>query len=376
MTHLDLFSGIGGFALAARWAGFETVQFVEYEPYAQKVLAKNFPGVPITGDIFEFDATKFLGVGLVTGGFPCQPFSVAGKQLGAEDDRAIWPQMLRVIREARPTWVIGENVTGIITMELDNVLSDLEREGYTTQTLVIPAASVDAKHRRDRCWIIAHTTGTRRTGGEGCMETDGCDLREEVQTRFGTSEDVPNSSGNRREQMPDGIISKRTGIGEQIHEQKWHPNSSQEALIPDSGSLRRDSGRSEQPLQGTGTYGQTQSRKDAPDSNSIRCGDTLERQEEIRLSECRNQQTERQRDVANSNSDEYIVKGKSRQGAIPQQSSGGSLRAGQEEPCCWPTEPDVGRVANGVPSRVDRLRGLGNAICPQVAFEIMRCMKS
>ena len=343
MTHLDLFSGIGGFALAARWAGIETVQFVEYEPYAQKVLAKNFPGVPIAGDIYEFDATKFLGVGLVTGGFPCQPFSVAGKQLGAEDDRAIWPQMLRVIQEARPTWVIGENVTGIITMELDNVLSDLEREGYTTQTLVIPAASVDAKHRRDRCWIIAHTTCTRRTGGERCMETDGCDLREEVQTRFGTSEDVSNSSGNRREQMPDRIISKRVGIGEQIHEQKRDPNCPQETYVPNS--------------------------------NSIRLNNSLERQEEIRFSKCGNQQTEGQWNVANSNSNEYIVKGKSRQRAISQQSSGSSLRARQEEPCRWPTEPGVGRVANGVPSRVDRLKGLGNAIVPAVAYEIMRHMK-
>ena len=101
LTHLDLFSGIGGFALAARWAGFETIQFVEYEPYARKVLAKNFPDVPIAGDIFGFDATKYMGVGLLTGGFPCQPFSVAGKQLGKEDDRAIWPEMFRVIREAR-----------------------------------------------------------------------------------------------------------------------------------------------------------------------------------------------------------------------------------------------------------------------------------
>ncbi len=323
-THLDLFSGIGGFALAARWAGIETVQFVEYEPYAQKVLAKNFPGVPIAGDIYEFDATKFLGVGLVTGGFPCQPFSVAGKQLGAEDDRAIWPQMLRVIREARPTWVIGENVTGIITMELDNVLSDLEREGYTTQTLVIPAASVDAKHRRDRCWIIAHTTGTRKTGGEGVQTRFGAseDVSNSISNREignkseyregcgfeSRSEDVSNSSGNRWEQMPDRIISKRVGIREQIHEQKRDPNCPQETYVP------------------------------------------------------------------NSNSNEYFIKRESRQGRVPQQSCRSNLRTRQDEPCCWPTEPGVGRVANGVPSRVDRLKGLGNAIVPQVAYEIIRRM--
>jgi DNA (cytosine-5)-methyltransferase 1 len=299
MTHLDLFSGIGGFALAARWAGIETVQFVEYEPYAQKVLAKNFPDVPIAGDIFEFDATKFLGVGLVTGGFPCQPFSVAGKQLGNKDDRAIWPQMLRVIREARPTWVIGENVSGIIQMELDNVLSDLEGEGYTTQTLVIPAAGVDAKHRRERVWILAHTTGTRRSGGEGCMETDGCNLREEVQTRLGTSEDLANSN---------------------------------------SGLCNREN-------QEIFTGGNT----------------TNNGSEDLANSMCKRQ----------SGQGEYV---KSFNSEKNKEGEAGYVKS-NSGPVLWLPEPDVGRVANGVPSRVDRLKGLGNAIVPQVAFEIMRHMK-
>ena len=323
MTHLDLFSGIGGFALAARWAGIETVQFVEYEPYAQKVLAKNFPDVPIAGDIFEFDATKFLGVGLVTGGFPCQPFSVAGKQLGNKDDRAIWPQMLRVIREARPTWVIGENVSGIIQMELDNVLSDLEGEGYTTQTLVIPAAGVDAKHRRERVWILAHTTGTRRSGGEGCMETDGCNLREEVQTRLGTSEDLAN---------------------------------------PNSGLCNREN-------QEIFTGGNTTNNgsEDAPNSNSIRLNNSLERQDQIRLSECRDKQTEGQWDVANSNSsNDPHQEGERKEGNSGSESSGANGRSGVN----WLPEPDVGRVANGVPSRVDRLKGLGNAVVPQVVTQL------
>ena len=372
LTHLDLFSGIGGFALAARWAGFETVQFVEYEPYAQKVLAKNFPGVPITGDIFDFDATKFLGIGLVTGGFPCQPFSQAGKRLGAEDDRAIWPQMLRVIQEARPTWVLGENVSGIISMELDNVLSDLEGEGYTTQTLVIPAAGVDAKHRRERVWICAYSSSTGRSRGEGCMETDGCDLREEVQTRFRTTENVPDSSGNRREQMPYGFPGKGTGSREQIHEQKRDSNCSQETLIPDSSSLRCNSGGSKQSLQGTRTHGQAQPGKDAPDSNSLRFNDSLERQEEVRFSECGNQQAERRGDVAHSNgSDDSHQEGGGETGFKRGESSGENGRSG----VYWFPEPDVGRVANGVPSRVDRLKGLGNAICPQVAYEIIKHMK-
>lgn len=114
--HLDLFSGIGGFALAARWAGLETVQFVEIEPYAQKVLAKHWPNVHVHGDIRTFDGKPFAGeVFLLTGGFPCQPFSVAGKRGGTSDNRFLWPEMLRVIGEVRPKFVLAENVPGLIS---------------------------------------------------------------------------------------------------------------------------------------------------------------------------------------------------------------------------------------------------------------------
>jgi len=158
--HIDLFSGIGGFSLAARWAGFETVQFVEIDPFCRKVLNKNFPGVPIHDDIKTYKHSGASRPFLLTGGFPCQPFSCAGKRRGAEDDRALWPEMLRVISEARPTWVIGENVGGFISMGLDDCISDLEAEGYTVQPFVIPACAVNAPHRRDRVWIVALTPST------------------------------------------------------------------------------------------------------------------------------------------------------------------------------------------------------------------------
>jgi DNA (cytosine-5)-methyltransferase 1 len=161
MRLLDLFSGIGGFSLAASWAGIETVQFVEYDSYCQKVLNKNFPGVTIHGDIKTYRGQPG-SADIISGGFPCQPFSVAGKQRGAEDDRALWSEMFRIIKEVRPSWVIGENVTGIVNMELDNVLSDLESEGYQTQAFIIPACAVDAKHRRNRVWIVAYSKSIRR----------------------------------------------------------------------------------------------------------------------------------------------------------------------------------------------------------------------
>ena len=157
MRVLDLFSGVGGFSLGLEAAGMETVAFCEREPFCQAVLRKHWPDVPIHDDITQLDGKAYRGtVELVCGGFPCQPFSVAGKRRGAEDDRALWPEMLRVIREVQPTWVIGENVTGIIAMELDTVLSDLEGEGYSCQAFVLPACAVDAPHRRDRVWVIAY----------------------------------------------------------------------------------------------------------------------------------------------------------------------------------------------------------------------------
>jgi len=163
---LDLFSGIGGFSLGLESVGMQTVGFCEQDKFCQKVLKKHWPDVPIHEDITKLDGRAYRDTTqLICGGFPCQPFSVAGKQRGSEDDRALWPQMLRVIREVQPTWVVGENVTGIINMELDNVLSDLEAEGYSCQTFVIPACAVDAQHRRDRVWVVAHADSDSEPDG-------------------------------------------------------------------------------------------------------------------------------------------------------------------------------------------------------------------
>ncbi len=165
--HLDLFSGIGGFALAAEWAGFTTVRFCEIDPFCQKVLKKHWPETPIHDDIRTLTA-DVVGqpIDLLTGGFPCQPFSLAGKQLGAADDRHLWPEMARVIDECRPRWVLGENTPGIIGMELDNCIADLESIGYEAWPVVIPAVGVGAWHQRQRVWIVAHTAGGRTDAGQ------------------------------------------------------------------------------------------------------------------------------------------------------------------------------------------------------------------
>jgi len=172
MKHLGLFEGIGGFSLAARWAGWQTPVMVEWNPYCQAVLKKNFPDATIFGDIRQFDGTAYAGqIDIITGVFPCQPFSTAGKRAGTDDDRYLWPEMLRVIREVAPTWVVGENVAGILSMDggrvFAGILADLENAGYSTEVYIIPAIGVGAPHRRDRVWIVAHRDNIQRDGGRG-----------------------------------------------------------------------------------------------------------------------------------------------------------------------------------------------------------------
>ena len=168
LTHLSLFSGIGGLDIAAEAAGFETVGQCEWAEYPTKILEKHWPNVPrwrdirtLTGESF-YERTGLRTVDVISGGFPCQPFSVAGKQVGKDDDRYLWPEMLRVIQELRPTWVLGENVPGIVNLALDTVLADLENSGYTGQAFIIPACGVDAPHKRERCAILAYAVNGSR----------------------------------------------------------------------------------------------------------------------------------------------------------------------------------------------------------------------
>lgn len=168
MEHLDLFSGIGGFAYAADQV-FGDVEhtFCDNELFSQKIIAKHWPGSKIYGDIR--DVKKPPKVDIITGGFPCQPFSSVGKRRGTEDDRYLWPEMLRVIRLAKPTWIIAENVRGLVTwnngLVLEEACNDLENLGYSVQPFIIPACALETIHRRDRLWIVAHDASVGRQKG-------------------------------------------------------------------------------------------------------------------------------------------------------------------------------------------------------------------
>jgi DNA (cytosine-5)-methyltransferase 1 len=277
---LDLFSGIGGFSLGLeRTGGFETVAFCEIDPYCRAVLRKHWPSVPCYTDVRELGCEQLETDGLgridcVVGGYPCQPFSFAGQRRGQEDDRHLWPEVHRLLASIRPTWGLFENVAGHINMGLDQVLSDLEGEGYTAWPLVIPACALDAPHRRDRVWIVAHSNMQRKCGGRGKVQS---------------------SHGKIQERHYDAKFSD------------------------------------------AGEHGGA----DVADASSPRLSDN-------RGSEA---STWRER--------------------LRTAGYAGCGRRGGEG---WSPEPNVGRVAHGVPSRVDRLKALGNAVVPQIPEIIGRAI--
>ena len=195
MTHASLFSGIGGFDLAAEWAGWTNAFNCEIDPFCRKVLKYHFPNAEQYEDIRATDFTVWKDrIDVLTGGFPCQPFSLAGKRQGTEDDRYLWPAMLDVIRTVRPRWVVGENVYGIVNwsegLVFEQVCADLEAAGYEVQPYIIPACGVGAPHRRDRCWFVAHRADA------------GTETTREREDGFYAVEPVAHPDGDRRRKRP------------------------------------------------------------------------------------------------------------------------------------------------------------------------------
>ena len=266
LKHLDLFSGIGGFSLGLEaTGGFETVAFCDYDSYCQKILRKHWPWVTIYDDIKELNHEKLNSNGhtkidIVTGGYPCQPFSVAGRQQGEKDPRHVWPEYFRLIKELRPTWVIGENVSGHVKLGLDTVLENLESEGYSARTFSISASSIGANHQRERIWIVANSGCSWGAGSEFQRKNEN-EIKKENANQFERSSSSSQS---------DMVYSDSERL------EKWE-------------SIGENFSQEYQTLIGADW---------------------------------------------------------------------------------WSIEPDVGRVANGVPKRVDRLKSLGNSLVPHIPYYI------
>jgi len=217
LTHFSLFAGIGGLDLAAEWAGFHSVGQVEYADYPTKVLEKHWPDVPRWRDIRDVtgDTIRRAGIAqptVLSGGFPCQPFSCAGKRKGEDDDRYLWPEMLRVVQELRPAWVVGENVAGLVNMGLDQVLSDLEGAGYSCRAFLFPAVAVNAWHRRDRIFIVANDNRSRHNGRcEPDNSNEGGTYTRSETIRCDPSGSVPDTDNQRCEERHPSTFAKRNG---------------------------------------------------------------------------------------------------------------------------------------------------------------------
>lgn len=225
MTHGSLFSGIGGFDLAAEWVGWTNVFHCELDPFCQTILKHHFPNEKSYPNIKETDFSEWNGrIDVLSGGFPCQPFSTAGKRMGTTDNRYLWPEMLRAIREIRPRWVVGENVLGIVNwnagMVFQQVCADLEAEGYAVQPYILPAAGINAPHQRYRTWFVAHSHGctTQRTAGKNEGSDDNEELSEWDEVQFPDKSDFVRGSvgisrlvryAYGRKQSPVGIMAGR-----------------------------------------------------------------------------------------------------------------------------------------------------------------------
>ena len=347
MRHVDLCSGIGGFALGFEWAGLsKPVLFCDIEPWSRKIINKHWPDVPIAEDVKELanDPERTVpDCEILTAGYPCQPFSQAGRRKGEEDPRHIFPYIMQIVASKRPSWCVFENVYGHVSMGLDTALTAMEAEGYATRPFIIPAISVGAPHRRDRVFIVGRLVGDTEHDGSPAAKVSGEHGEDEAGASQRTQEAEQSSRAglSRNEQaVGDSGGGGRSGFDRGRTGQESTDGCSDVAYPNDEGlqgSVRQGQ---------TGTQGQsgghvTQRSSDVAyaDSERGRGGDTQRQDAE---------------DVGQPPRDSWNVTG------------------GVET---WGVEPDVGRVANGIPKRVDRIRGLGNAIVPQIAKQIGLAIK-
>jgi DNA (cytosine-5)-methyltransferase 1 len=427
MNHLDLFSGIGGFSLGLEKAGFTTKAFCEMDSFCKLVLNKHWKDIPIYDNIKTLNGTqieKDIGaIDIITGGFPCQPYSVAGKQKGTNDDRYLWPEMFRVIREVQPTFVIAENVKGLVNIQdgmvFETVCSDLESEGFEVQTFIIPAAGIGAPHKRERVWIVAYSDSNRHSnkirGSSTKEERISQEHRQDHNTTRKSSgassvwetnnQHVPNSSGKRSS-------SQSIGVNRELAEESSGEKKTRNKSTLCTSSLCSDVSNSNTRFS-DGSQEEIQSRRSSRDEyvensrRTLRQGSQFGTENENEIREEDANQSERSSqtredvvadtytrfsngsqeeiqsrrnavdtssedlaDTSSEQSDSQNYGQEQREVSEPKQIKLGGRSSGLLWPSNWEFEPDVGRVADGIPGRAHRLKALGNAIVPQIAEEI------
>ena len=327
MNVLDLFSGIGGFSLGLESTGFfKTIAFVEKDKFCQKVLRKNFPNIPIEDEVRNVKGERFKA-DVITGGFPCQPFSVAGKRRGTEDDRFLWDETIRIVSEQKPKWFIGENVEGIINIQdgmvFRQIHDDLESEGFEVQSLVIPASGVGAWHQRKRVWIIANSNnnGSYRQERNKTIKSSN---QSKDRLFVGDDKDVSNTESVRGSSDNNNGRSTQSNRESRVQSESGGERSSKGTGedVPHSGSERGRSGQTD--------------RQDAEDAREL------------------------------TGSQEHR-EGNTQPGLGGMDDGVSSRLDGHQG---FITEPDIPRVAEKIPDRVNRLKALGNSIVPQIIYHI------
>jgi DNA (cytosine-5)-methyltransferase 1 len=338
MRHGSLFSGIGGFDLASAWMGWENKFHCEWNPFGQKVLHHYWPESEQFTDITKTNFTKYANrIDILTGGFPCQPYSSAGKRKGKEDERHLWPEMLRAIREIQPSWVVGENVLGLVNwsegLVSHEVQTDLEAEGYEVQPYVLPAVSVNAPHRRDRVWFVA-----KNTKRNGCIQRESKQEGAEIweQRNIG-------SRSSDRIHISERHASDTDSNGQQQCDSEYEIKSSQRGI------------------NALGNIDESNGNGDASDSSN-------KRREQCRIP----RQISETKGISSKGSEFRIPIKTIRNGYKPN----------------WENFPTVSPICNGDDGLSDRLDGItfskwrnesikagGNAIVPQVAYQIFKAIE-
>jgi DNA-cytosine methyltransferase len=414
---LDLFSGIGGFSLGLESTGyFQTIAFVEKDKFCRQVLQKNFKNIPIEEDIRNVRGSNYAA-DVITGGFPCQPFSVAGKRKGTADDRYLWDETIRVVAECKPRWFIGENVEGLININngvvLRQVQTDLEEQGFQVQCLVIPAAGIGAWHQRKRIWIVAYSDSNRHSnkirGSSTKEERVSQQHRQDHNTTRKSSgassiwetnnQHVPNTKSSRTWKDERGIWQRFSGVNGGEGTDKDVSNS-----ISTGGGRRRVSRNVDE--QGWNTF-KTERESLQSKNKQTRSNDIEQSSEDVsnsnsrlrrgRGTEFKNRDdregwfySEEEKQTRNDIRSEVIgcnaVPGED----VPNTNTGFGIRENQEiqtggnafNSICksgkrtwWQTQSEFCGVPNGVSYELDknrssRIKALGNSIVPQIARQI------